>query len=62
MKDLANSPEAHNPTTIAGDTKPVAKPIPNELHPIFGLGKDQCPPVPWSAFAAMPDDEADWGL
>ncbi len=27
-------------------------------QPVFGLGKDECPPVPWEAFAPMLDDEA----
>jgi len=49
--------------TIAIHGTPVAKLIPIKPQPVFGLGKDQCPPVPWSAFAPMPDEEAaTWGL
>jgi hypothetical protein len=51
-------PEAQSQVTIADD----AKPVPIEPQPVFGLGKDQCPPVPWSAFAPVSDDAADWGL
>lgn len=49
--------------TIAIHVKPVARLIPIKPRPVFGLGKAQCPPVPWSAFAPMSDDEApEWGL
>src|SRR5580658_11146221 len=47
--------------TIRG--KPVARLMPIKPVPVFGLGKDRCPPVPWSAFAPMSDEEtAEWGL
>ena len=49
--------------TIAIHGKPVVKLTPIKQEPIFGLGKDQCPPVPWSAFAPVSDEEAlEWGL
>lgn len=49
--------------TIAIHGKPVAKLMPIKPQPVFGLGKDECPPVPWSAFAPTSDEEAaDWGL
>jgi prevent-host-death family protein len=49
--------------TIAVHGKPVARLMPIKPQPVFGLGKDQCPPVPWSAFAPMSDEEAaEWGL
>ena len=49
--------------TIAIHGKPAVKLVPIKPQPVFGLGKDQCPPVPWEAFAPMSDDEAgDWGL
>ncbi len=49
--------------TIAIHGKPAVKLVPIKLQPVFGLGKDHCPPVPWSAFAPMPDeDAAEWGL
>jgi prevent-host-death family protein len=49
--------------TIAIHGKPVVKLVPIKPQPVFGLGKDQCPPVPWSAFAPMSDEEAaEWGL
>lgn len=49
--------------TIAIHGKPVAKLMPIKPQPVFGLGKDQFPPVPWSAFAPMSDSEAaEWGL
>ena len=44
--------------TIAVHGRPVAKLLPIKPQPVFGLGKDQCPPVPWGAFAPMSDDEA----
>jgi prevent-host-death family protein len=49
--------------TIAIHGRPVVKLVPIKPQPTFGLGKDQCPAVPWSAFAPMSDDEAaEWGL
>ncbi len=49
--------------TIAIHGKPVVKLMPIKPGPAFGLGKDQCPPVPWSAFAPMAEeDAAEWGL
>lgn len=49
--------------TIAIHGKSVVKLVPIKPQPVFGLGKDQCPPVPWDAFAPMPDEEAaEWGL
>ena len=49
--------------TIAIHGKPVAKLTPIKPQPVFGLGKDHCPPVPWSAFAPMSDEDAvEWGL
>jgi prevent-host-death family protein len=57
---LAQQGEA---VTIAIHGRPVVKLVPIKPQPIFGLGKDQCPAVPWSAFAPMSDDEAaEWGL
>jgi prevent-host-death family protein len=48
--------------TIAIHGKPVVKLVPVDPQPVFGLGKDQCPPVSWSVFAPMSDDEAaEWG-
>lgn len=35
--------------TIAIHGRPVAKLVPIRPQPVFGLGKDLCPPVPWSA-------------
>ena len=55
-------PAAQNHATIAGDAKPVAKAMPMEPQPFFGLGKAECPRVPWSGFAPMADDAAHWGL
>ncbi len=49
--------------TIAIHGKPVAKLVPIKPQPVFGLGKDQCATVPWSALAPMSDAEAaEWGL
>jgi prevent-host-death family protein len=49
--------------TIAIHGKPVARLMPIKPQPVFGLGQAQCPPVPWSAFAPMSDEEAaEWGL
>jgi prevent-host-death family protein len=49
--------------TIAIHGQPVAELMPVKPQPVFGLGKDACPPVPCSAFAPMPDEEAaEWGL
>jgi prevent-host-death family protein len=49
--------------TIAIRGRPVAKLVPIKPQPVFALGKDQCPPVPWSAFAPMSDEKAsEWGL
>ena len=49
--------------TIAIHGKPVAKFMPIKPQPVFGLGKDQCPSVPRSAFALMSDEEAaEWSL
>lgn len=49
--------------TIAIHGKPVVTLTPIKQEPIFGLGKDQCPPVLWSAFAPASDEEAaEWGL
>lgn len=49
--------------TIAIHGKPVAKLMPIKPQPVFGLGKAECPAVPWSAFAPMSDAEAaEWGL
>ena len=49
--------------TIAIHGKPAVRLTPIQPQPIFGLGKDQCPPVPWSAFAPLSDEEAaEWGL
>ena len=49
--------------TIAIHGKPVAKLLPIKPRPVFGLGKNQSPPVPWSAFAPVPDEEAaEWGF
>jgi prevent-host-death family protein len=49
--------------TIAIHGRPVAKLLPIKPKPVFGLGRNECPPVPWSAFAPMSDDEAaEWGL
>jgi prevent-host-death family protein len=49
--------------TIVIHGKPVAKLMPVKPQHVFGLGKDQCPPVPWSAFAPMSDEElAAWGV
>jgi prevent-host-death family protein len=49
--------------TIAIHGKPVVKLMPIKPVPVFGLGRDRCPPVPWSAFAPMSDEEAaEWGL
>jgi prevent-host-death family protein len=48
--------------TIAIHGKPVTKLTPIKPQPVFGSGQDHCPPVPWSAFAPMSDEEAEWGL
>jgi prevent-host-death family protein len=49
--------------TIAVRGKPAVGLMPIQPRPVFGLGKDQCPPVPWSAFAPLSDEEAaEWGL
>ncbi len=49
--------------TIAIHGKPVVKLVPVDPQPVFGLGEDECPPVPWSAFAPLSDEEAaEWGL
>jgi prevent-host-death family protein len=49
--------------TISVHGKPVAKLMPIKPQPLFGVGRDQCPPVPWTAFAPMTDeDAAEWGL
>jgi prevent-host-death family protein len=57
---LARQGEA---VTIAVHGKPVAKLVPIQPQPVFGLGKDQCPTVPWSAFAPLSAEEAtEWGL
>jgi prevent-host-death family protein len=49
--------------TIAIHGKPVVTLTPIKPLPVFGLGKDQCPAVPWSAFAPMSDEEAaEWGI
>ena len=49
--------------TIAIRGKPVVILTPIKQESVFGLGKDQCPPVPWSAFAPVSDEEAaEWGL
>jgi hypothetical protein len=49
--------------TIAIQGKPVAKPMPSTPQPVFGLGKDQCPPVERDAFAPASDEEAaEWWL
>jgi prevent-host-death family protein len=49
--------------TIAIHGKPVARLMAIKPQPVFGLGKDECPPVHWSAFAPMADEEAaEWGL
>jgi prevent-host-death family protein len=49
--------------TIAIHGKPVVKLMPIKPVPVFGLGKDECPLVPLSAFAPMSDKEAaEWGL
>lgn len=57
---LAQQGEA---VTIAIHGKPAVRLVPVKPQPTFGSGKDQCPPVPWSAFAPMSDEEAaDWGL
>ncbi len=48
---------------IAIHGKPVARLLPTRPQPVFGLGQDQCPPVRWSAFAPLADEEAaEWGL
>jgi prevent-host-death family protein len=48
---------------IAIHGKPVARLLPIKPQPVFGLGQDQCPPVPWSAFAPLSDEvAAEWGL
>jgi prevent-host-death family protein len=43
--------------TISCHGKPVVKLVPIKPEPVFGLGKGKCPPVPWSAFAPMTDEE-----
>ena len=49
--------------TIAIHGKPVARLVAIKPQPSFGLGKNDCPPVSWSAFAPLSDEEAaDWGL
>jgi hypothetical protein len=62
MKQAVSMRAARSHATIAGDAKPAPKAMPMKPQPVFGLGKDQCPPVPWSAFAPMADDAADWDL
>lgn len=48
---------------IAIHGKPVARLLPIKPQPSFGLGMNECPAVPWSAFAPLSDEEAaDWGL
>jgi prevent-host-death family protein len=49
--------------TISIHGRPVAKLVPIKPQPVVGLMKDKWPPVPWSSFAAMSDEEsAEWGL
>jgi prevent-host-death family protein len=49
--------------TIAIHGRPVAKLVPIKPQPVAGPMKDQWPPVPWSSFAPMSDEEAaEWGL
>jgi prevent-host-death family protein len=49
--------------TIAIHGKPVVKLTPIKPQPVFGLGRNDCPPVPWAAFDPMSDEEAgEWGL
>jgi antitoxin (DNA-binding transcriptional repressor) of toxin-antitoxin stability system len=43
--------------TIAIRGNPVVT-LTSKQEPVFGLGKDQCPPVPWSAFAPVSDARA----
>ena len=49
--------------TIAIHGKPAVKLVPIRVQPQPGLMKEKWPPVPWSSFAPMSDEEAaDWGL
>jgi|GEM_PF-2288422 len=45
--------------TIAIQGKAAVKLVPIKPRPVFGLGRDQCPPVPWEAFAPTTDEEAE---
>jgi len=48
---------------IAIHGKPVVKLVQVDPQPILGLGEDECPPVPWSGFAPLSNEEAaEWGL
>jgi hypothetical protein len=62
MKQTINKTEAQDQATIADNARPAVNPMPIEPQPVFGLGRDQCPPVSWSAFAPVGNDQADWGL
>jgi prevent-host-death family protein len=63
LSKLVALAQQRDSVTIAIHGKPVAKLLPIKPQPVFGLGKDQCPPVPWSAFAPVSDEEAaEWCL
>jgi prevent-host-death family protein len=49
--------------TIAIHGKPAVKLVPIRAQPKAGLMKDKWPPVPWTSFAPMSDeDAAEWGF
>jgi hypothetical protein len=62
MKQTINKAEANDQPAIADNARPAVNPMPIEPQPIFGPGKDQCPPVSRRLFAPVRDDQADWGL
>ncbi len=49
--------------TISIRGKPAVRLVPIRAQPKAGLMKDKWPPVPWSSFAPLSDEElAEWGL
>ena len=44
--------------TVAIHGRPVVRLVSIRLQPKFRLGMDECPAVPWEAFAPMSDEEA----
>lgn len=46
LSKLVAIPRKDHSVTIATHGKPVVNLIPIKPQPVFGLGKEQCPPVP----------------